>query len=42
MMMVVSSAKRRENKKLDAREKSFINTIKERGPRIEPWVTPWF
>ena len=40
MMTVVSSAKRIENKMLDALEKSFINTIKKRGPRIEPWGTP--
>ena len=25
---------------VDAHEKSFINTIKKRGPRIEPWGTP--
>ena len=40
MMTVVSSAKRIENEMLDAHEKSFINTIKKRGPRIEPWGTP--
>ena len=40
MMKVVSSTKRIENKMLDAPEKSFINTIKKRGPRIEPWGTP--
>ena len=40
MMTVVSSAKRIENKMLDALEKSFINKIKKRGPRIEPWGTP--
>ena len=40
MMTVVSSAKRIENKMLDALEKLFINTIKKRGPRIEPWGTP--
>ena len=39
MMTVVSSAKRIENKRLDDLEKSFINTIKKRGPRIEPWGT---
>ena len=40
MMTLVSSAKRIENKMLDALEKSFINTIKKRGPMIEPWGTP--
>ena len=40
MMTVVSSAKRIENKRLDALEKSFINTIKKREPRIESWGTP--
>ena len=40
MMTVVSSAKRIENKRLEAFEKSFINTIKKRRPRIEPWGTP--
>ena len=40
MMTVVSSAKRLENKMLDALEKSFINTIKKRGHRIESWGTP--
>ena len=40
MMTVVSSAKRIENEMLDALEKSFINTIKKRGPRREPWGTP--
>ena len=40
MMTVVSSAKRIENRSSDALEKSFINTIKKRGPRIEPWGTP--
>ena len=39
MMTVVSSAKRIE-KSSDALEKSFINTIKKRGPRIEPCGTP--
>ena len=40
MMRVVSSAKSIENINLDAFEKSFINTVKKRGPRIEPWSTP--
>ena len=40
MMTVVSSAKRIVNKMLDALEKSFINTIKKRGPKIELWGTP--
>ena len=39
MMTVVSLAKRIENKSLDALEKSFINTIKKRGPMMEPWGT---
>ena len=39
MMTVVSSTKRIENKRLDALEKSFVNTMKKRGPRIEPWGT---
>ena len=40
MMTVVSSAKRIENQMLGALEKSFINTIKKSGPRIEPWGSP--
>ena len=40
MMTVVSSAKRIENKRLDALEKSSINAIKKRGPWIEHWGIP--
>ena len=40
MMTVVSSAKRIKNKMLDALAKSFINTVKKKRPRIEPWGTP--
>ena len=40
MMTVVSSARRIENKSSDALEKLFINTIKKKGPMIEPWGTP--
>ena len=40
MMTVVSSAKRIENKMLNALKRSFINTIKKRGPKIESWSTP--
>ena len=39
-MTVVSPVKRIENKSLDALEKSFINTIKKRGPRMESLGTP--
>ena len=36
MRAVVLSTKKIENKRSDALEKSFINTIKNSGPRMDP------
>ena len=36
MRTVVSSAKEIENRSFDALEKSFINTVKNSGPRMDP------
>ena len=41
MRTVVSSAKRIKNRSFDALEKSFMNTIKNSGLRIDPWGTQW-
>ena len=41
MRTLVSSAKRIRNKSFDDLEKSFINTLKNSGLRIDPWGTPW-
>ena len=41
MITVLSSAKSIENKSSDVLEKSYINAIKTRRPRIKPWGTPY-
>ena len=36
MRTVLSSVKRIKNRRSDAQEKPFINTVKNCGPRIDP------
>ena len=41
MRTVLSSAEKIKNRRSDAQEKPFMNTIKNCGPSIGPWSTPW-